>query len=393
MLKDLLAFIQSRLKKFVGKAISLLLPPKNLIILESLPSLSDNTLGVYEKMLDSNLHYKYKIVWFIYKQEEREYPKVYNVSYVYIDSQLIIDKMRRFYLLSRAKCVISCNATFATNGEKQFNMYLNHGTPLKDTKKYISINQSCNYVINQSKAIEDIMVKCYKVEKKQLVYLGYPRNDYLFSKKPSKDIMFPDYKFAKIIMWMPTFRQHKVGGRVDSTKTFKFGIPILSSDDDLEKLNNFLNESNLLLIIKPHPSQDISYLLNQSMSNLHILYDDQLFQKGVYLYELLGQMDALITDFSSVYFDYLLLDKPIGLTIDDLDEYTDQVGLLYNYYDVMKGEYINSIQDLIIFLEMVRDDVDNKKIERDGIKRLFNEHVDAKSSQRVYDFIVEKAGI
>ena len=58
-----------------------------------------------------------------------------------------------------------------------------------------------------------------------------------------------------------------------------------------------------------------------TLSNLVFINDAFLSDNGIINYELLGVADALLTDYSSVYYDYLLLDRPIGLCWDDYEEY------------------------------------------------------------------------
>ncbi len=62
-------------------------------------------------------------------------------------------------------------------------------------------------------------------------------------------------------------------------------------------------------------------LQTKKTDNLHILEDNYLRDKRLDLYEVVNAADLLITDYSSIYFDYLLLDRPIIFTPLDLEEY------------------------------------------------------------------------
>ena len=112
---------------------------------------------------------------------------------------------------------------------------------------------------------------------------------------------------------------------------------------------------------------------------------------NIHLYELLAQSDALITDYSSVYYDYLLLDKQIGLTIDDINNYSKGRGLVFeNVFDILKGEYINNFEDMLMFIKNVKNNKDIYKKERDRIKNLTNYFQDGKSAERVVEFIINE---
>ena len=113
-------------------------------------------------------------------------------------------------------------------------------------------------------------------------------------------------------------------------------------------MNDVLKKHNILLVLKPHPAQDLSVIKTENLSNFVIFTNEDLNKNNISLYEFLGQTDALITDYSSVYYDYLLTDKPIAITTDDLEEYKKVFEFVYdNIYDVIKGEYINNFEENI----------------------------------------------
>ncbi|EFO68274.1 CDP-glycerol:poly(glycerophosphate) glycerophosphotransferase [Lactobacillus iners LactinV 09V1-c] len=80
--------------------------------------------------------------------------------------------------------------------------------------------------------------------------------------------------------------------------------------------------------------------------------DIDLFKFNYDMYDLLGNTDFLITDFSSVYFDYLHLDKPIYFVTNFLKEYEKTRGLLMGpYADIVPGAKINTFVELLDILE------------------------------------------
>lgn len=109
------------------------------------------------------------------------------------------------------------------------------------------------------------------------------------------------------------------------------------------------------------------------------------------MYQFIGSTDALITDYSSIYYDYLLTGKPIGLTVDDFDEYSKTTGFVFdNVFDYIIGEHILNCDDFISFVKNASQGKDELKEKREEMNRLFNEHQDAHSSERVCDFIIEQ---
>ena len=156
-------------------------------------------------------------------------------------------------------------------------------------------------------------------------------------------------------------------------------------------VNEYLKPVNCLIVLKPHPVQDMSVVSEKGLSNFFIINDSALKEKGVQLYELLGRCDAMITDYSSVYYDYLLTDKPMGLTIGDIDEYIAKRGFVYkNPLEILKGEYIYDTDGLITFLSNVKNGNDVAKEERTAVKNMIHTNTDGNSAQLVGDYIISR---
>ena len=75
------------------------------------------------------------------------------------------------------------------------------------------------------------------------------------------------------------------------------GIPVIDNYDQYERLNEYLNDNNVLMIIKIHPMQDLSVVRIQTLSNIIVLDGKSVKQYGVDNYRLMKDTDALITDY------------------------------------------------------------------------------------------------
>ena len=101
------------------------------------------------------------------------------------------------------------------------------------------------------------------------------------------------------------------------------------------------------------------------------------------LYALLGQADGLITDYSSVYFDYLLLNRPIGFTVDDMEEYMKNRGFVVDDpRPLMPGQFLNTPEDFCGFLSDLLEGRDPYGEERLRVKELTNKYDDGKDALR-----------
>lgn len=152
----------------------------------------------------------------------------------------------------------------------------------------------------------------------------------------------------------------------------------------MRQLDKYLKESDMHLIIKLHPAQDYEGSEPVEYENIKIWTHQELNHQNIELYRLLGSSDALITDYSSVYFDYLLLNKPIAFTVNDLEMYTNERGFVFDKpEDYMPGSKIKSIEQFYEFLDKVSNNIDEYKLERHSINELVNYYKDDKNCVRI----------
>lgn len=385
--------VVQKLKHFLIRVFGLFL--KSCIVFESFPPFSDNTRAVYDEFVRRGLGRKYRLVWYLdddtcanLNQEKAEYwdPK---------NHRTIRDKIRNISFYSKTKAIICCNRFLPSSGwmcpidqniSKSF--YLSHGTPLKRVDSYYHAPEGIDYALAPSKEIIPVMARAFHIEPSKFFVSGFPRNDYLINKQFS----FSDrigQGFSKTIVWYPTFRQHQ---KPTVASAGGYAMPLIHEKAFAEQLNETARKNKVLLLFKPHFVQNRSYLHDLSYSNLWLI-DDEFFSKyGITSYELIAGSDALITDYSSVYFDYTLCDKPIAVIWEDIKEYQENPGFVIDLDKYMIGaEKIYTIDELCGFIERVAVGIDVLQTERRKIRELCNDYLDNGSTKRAVDFIVEKA--
>jgi CDP-glycerol glycerophosphotransferase (TagB/SpsB family) len=175
---------------------------------------------------------------------------------------------------------------------------------------------------------------------------GYPRND-IFNKetKYSLSTKFRISYEKKYILYAPTFREWVKDAEYDLFYQYDFNIEIL---------DNFLSVNNLCLIISYHPNQKIpEKLISEIKKSDSIVFSSEF--KNLNVQELLILADILVTDYSGIYIDYLLLEKPIIFTTFDIDKYRSSTGFAFDYDDVTPGpkaqnwiEVHSCLEDLLI---------------------------------------------
>ncbi len=375
-----------------------LLPTKKRIVFESHPELMCNTYPVYKYLLDMGLNKEYEFIWLCNdekKYSDADFPE--NVRFMtYLKNRKSFgEKIKYMKTISTAKALVYSNQFLGEYGKGRVSLWLQHGMPLKASNGTYCIKNKCTAALCEGEFFADNYSSDARVEKDKMIFFGFPRNDYL--NKPNDSLKkFGIDSFDKIIFWLPTYRQRKDKMKNKTVKGFEMenrgtGIPSIETAEDMIRVNEYLKRNNCLIILKPHPVQDVSAVSEHSLSNFLIINDDSLKDKELQLYELLGSCDAMITDYSSVYYDYLLTGKPIGLTIGDIDEYIEKRGFVYkNPLEILKGEYIYDTDCLLKFIENVKNSNDVAGEERKKVAERIHSITDGNSSKRVGDYIIEQ---
>ena len=254
--------------------------------------------------------------------------------------------------------------------KKRLIINLWHGVPLKKIalldpnlkkaariyfKKIFSENYTC--ILTTSHELIPLMARSFAVSEDKIKVWGQPRNDGLFQKNDCREILgqlFPDLpEYTKTVLYAPTFRDY---GQV---QLFPF------KDFDQKQLEAFLDEKNMLLFIRTHVAEQGSaapYLGKR----IRFLGNEQAED----VTGILNIFDCLITDYSSIYIDYLLTDKPMIFLPYDRQQYLDGRGMNFDYDDVTPGPKPETFND---FLDALSPKEDFWKSERTRVNRLFNE--------------------
>jgi CDP-glycerol glycerophosphotransferase (TagB/SpsB family) len=280
---------------------------------------------------------------------------------------------------------IVCNWLLPKAKKEQYYCDLAHGCALKNaTKNNYSVPKACsdadvltisNYMAKYDAHNLNCDVNCMKA-------LGYPRNDDLFNNIDLHKY-FCNINFNKAIYWLPTYRQNKWGNAFHSD----ISMPIIHNEKTARSINEYAKKNKVLIIVKVHPAQDISKISEFNYSNLIFIKNDFFDDKDITNYQLLGSCDALISDYSSVYYDYLLTDKPIGLCFEDFDEYNKREGFTMDPNFILAGGVkIYNCDDMCSFINDIANGNDVLKNKRNEIKNLVHSNADNQSTKRVVDY-------
>lgn len=369
-----------------------IIPLQNAIVFQGEGDTYENANAMGTYLRENGYLKKYHVYWLCNHPEM--FMNTRKEKYIRRDANLAKVSYRHLFTyilaLNSSRYLIFENQMIKKRRDDQISIYLNHGSPpLKATKGIINLANDLNYAVCPSVNCADILSEQYGINKERLLYSGSPRTDILFDgtlhEKLSTRISAT--KYAKKILWVPTFRQHYRSGRVDTDMTYVYGIPVIKTDEDWAQLIEYLKKNNILLIIKPHLLQKLDLLKLQTNSNIMFIKQDELESLGAHVYDLMKLCDGMITDYSTIAFDYMLLERPIGYTIDDMDDY--KVGFsVNNPLDYMPGRKMKEMQELIAFLDEVLREEDEYREEREKMNRFIHgEFADGENSRRLVEYL------
>ena len=320
--------------------------------------------AIYEYVIKQPEYKDYKFIWAFKKPEEKlKYFKDTRTEIIKYNSKEFIEK------LSVAKYWIFNFKTPEYFIKKKDQVFIQcwHGTPLKRLgcdiqiekgnkatelkdihKSYINDAKKYNYFISPSSFATEKFISAFVLDKLKkeniIVEKGYPRNEHLFNykeeevEKIKKKLNIPQDK--KVILYAPTFRDNQY--QAGRGHTYKLGINLL-------RLKEELMDEGYIILMRLHylvsNSIDISQFKN-------FVYDVSNYEDINDLYII---SDMLITDYSSVFFDYANLKRPILFFMYDLEEYKNNIRDFYLDLNELPGPIVENEKDLIKNIRNIKD--------------------------------------
>ena len=348
--------------------------------------LSDNSIYLFN-YLEKNSDYNQllftvdKKVYNTYKSIYHE-KVVYGLSYkglrVFLKSKNIIistgiDKLSfyPYYLSVKTKNIIQLwhGSLF-----KRLGFQVKNWRKIKQRKEY----QPFTSFIACSTLEKFMVASCFNMPIDNVWVTNYPRNDYVLNPTNDLTIKYPILK-NKIILYAPTWREE--GHKIDF---FPF------KDVDIMEIQSFLEKNDAYLLIRGH-TEEMELIANQY--NLDLNKTDRIISahQGIFpkTEQLLPYVDILITDYSGINIDFLLLNRPIIYIPYDLETYKSYRGILYDYDDFIAGPKVFNQND---FIAELKGYIDNPTKDSDlRIKKQlqFHNNIDGKACERIKNKIDE----
>lgn len=362
---------------------------RDLILLGSYNTFAGNTKTFYLYCL-SKARNNFKIYWVTHNKSiyrllaDRQLP----VLYIYTFNAFIYILRAKYLLLTHGPIDVSYFYFLLGN----FNMIQTwHGIALKDITptaeqnaplsmriiNYFSRLTDKNYklILATSEDTRRIFISAFNNENVKII--GYPRNDVFYN----KELLYEDYReklrlynFSRVILYCPTFREN----------------PTLQpfSNDFLKVFNEYLTLNNFIMLVKRHPYDN--FLLNSINEYSHIMDVSAIV---IDVQDLLPYVNILITDYSSILFDFTLLDRPIIFYPYDIHLYMEKCrNLNYDYFKELPGPFVMNEEELFEVIKRIdiiwADNVYREKYMM--FKRKFHYYDDGKACERLLNYLLKE---
>ncbi|SDN02800.1 CDP-glycerol glycerophosphotransferase [Fictibacillus solisalsi] len=238
-----------------------------------------------------------------------------------------------------------------------------HGTPLKrlaadmdevhmpgtNTKKYKANfhkeSSKWDYLLSPNAYSTEIFRRAFNFHK-EVVEVGYPRNDVLYTKNNPSDIKELKEKLQlpqdkKVILYAPTWRDDQFYGK----GRYKFDLEL-----DLLQLKDKFGE-DYVIVLRMH------YLVAENFDLSP--YEGFAFDFSYHgdINELYLVSDIMITDYSSVFFDYANLKRPMLFFVYDIESYRDKLrGFYFDFETYAPGPLVKTTDEVISAIEKIESD-------------------------------------
>ncbi|MEC3654392.1 CDP-glycerol glycerophosphotransferase family protein [Bacillus siamensis] len=304
-----------------------------------------------------------------------------GLSSFYLNEKNPLHLVKAVFILFKSKVVITdnyflltsvlnrrpkttCIQVWHANGSlKKFGLedVTNQSRPASDISRFKKVYRSFDFVTVGSDEMADVFKKSFGIRDAQLLKTGVPLTDvYYEENKPEPERKWP----KKIILYAPTFRDYDMQS---------FRLPFTE-----EQLINELN-GEYMLLVKLHPA--VLHHISASFESESIKNVSDMR-----LHDLLKAADILITDYSSVPFEFALLNKPIFFFTYDLEEYDQKRGLIDNYASVIPGRACHDSKALLE--EMMKEPFHAEEMKRFSDK--WNMYSNGNSSEALLKFAETK---
>ncbi|MFC4620446.1 CDP-glycerol glycerophosphotransferase family protein [Camelliibacillus cellulosilyticus] len=363
---------------FVSKSLFPVNPKKITFASYRSEKIQDNLDYVYQEIRQRNVNYSFVFLFKTYKKS------------ILGKTNYLFHMIRASFHLATSRCVFIDDYYFPIyvikprNGTEIIQLWHAAGAfkkfgysttdksygPSQTYLQHVKVHSNYTKVMVSGKIVIPAYAEAFNMPQNRILSLGVPRIDFFYQKERHIKLRarffehFPELKGKKLILYAPTYRGKSHGQNL-------IDCPL-----DVKTLKTILGEKYALLVhLHPYMHGKMKVPIN---NNFSYNIDDFSIQ------DLMVVSDLLITDYSSVIFDYSLLVRPMAFFSYDLDDYLKERDFYYDYQTFIPGPMFKETQSLAKWIQSEQFDLDVIKQFRDR----FFDYQDGKNSERIVNNIL-----
>lgn len=353
---------------------------------------SDNALALLHYMIGKyGNRFVYRLACDV-DQYERLHSLLKNITTADIDCfpyfrNLKVFSLKKFSPIFAAKYIfMSETIPLYSKKKSQKVFFLTYFVPFKDDYGHdgyplVNMNRMIDFTITTSKLSSYIISTTYDFSFSKCHVFGFSRNDCLLENNNNEELErfikeSVDYDVKKVLLYTPTHRDYERGSKIERK--------LLGFDIDNQRLGTMLREKGAIIICKIHTTQNKDVLDLELPTGVVVYTTNEKYG----LCELMKRADCLITDYTSTYFDYLLLDRPVLFNFYDYDIYEKTRGFSYDPLEpFLAGEIFYDETSFFDKISVFLSGIDNYATQRQMIRDIHHKYKDSNSSERICKFI------
>lgn len=304
-------------------------------------SFNDSPKALYDAMIKDERFCGYRLVWAFQNPDQFSVP---------CGEKIKSDTLNYFITALKARCWItnsSLERGLGFRGKHTYFVNTWHGTPLKkmgsdlkkDNTSFASKNSwNMDLFTTQSEYESEIFTRVFQLKPGICEVLGLPRNDELSKateqtkQEYRKKLGISEEK--RVILYAPTFREYEKNSAMQCV----FAPPV-----DFKNWSQSLGEDTVILIRAHY----------ETVQAMNVVCDEQIRNVSDYpsINELMIASDILVSDYSSVFFDYSILERPMVCFAYDYDQYASERGM---YFDIRSWmDWAESEEEILEILKVL----------------------------------------
>lgn len=354
-------------------------------MLRTFPSIEDSGRAVWEAM---DVNERGRLAWLV--DDPEHLPATAPVGPRYLK----VESVRGWWAYLRSSTVLHTHGTYSLIKPAASKTVVNlwHGMPIKHLG---SGGQTWEWQTDATIITAPVhapnLAAVWNLDDSQVWVTGLPRNDVLVraSRRPRPQQLVDLADDRRLVVWLPTYRTSAVGrDQVDGTDA---GNDFQFAGIDPSTIDELAGELGVHVIVKPHPMAPRPKVTD--LEHVSVWTEADVADAGLTLYELLGHADALVTDYSSVWIDFLLAERSIIFAVSDLAEYRANRGYYFEpLEDYLPGPIVTDLDELKGALaEVAAGRAVGVKSRSEAIQ-LHHTHRDDQSARRVLDRVASAGG-